>query len=450
MVRRVFALGCSLALFGAVSVATAADSPTTQPIPQDTGRPGLRGGFGGGFGAMRRQGGFGGGGMARNGAGPQGEDDGPGPGPRGGRPFGRGGFGAMGGGFGPGGGGASGGNGAPGSNGLGRPGLGRSFGGGGTTSNPQGRDLRSSHPFLARLDAWLMAVHRELMQEEDGQPGPGMGDRRGPQQGPMGRFRGEPERRFEEMRRARMARRWEEFQRDRWFGERGRGRFDRGMWGREPFPRRFGPFGAEERRGEFGRYFGRMYDDREMRRPGLGGGPPPRGGFFGRGGFGPGDGYGGGFGHFGPEERRLPMMERDDRLGPPARSGGFGGGRGAWTERGGPDREEGFRPRLGNDNRFDDGRGFAPQERGPRGRPSDNRERQRRCTSAAPRSITLCLFIAHVQEFGSQDLLRFSLPSESPIDRRAGFVDAFVAPGDGCQSEEQKKNSHVISSRTTA
>lgn len=200
------------------------------------------------------------------------------------------------------------------------------------------------------------------MQEEDGQRSAGFGMRRGPRQGLMGRFRGEPGRFFEEMRRARMARQWEDF-RNRGFGEWDGRRFgERGMWGRELFPRRFG-FRGGEGRGGFHPYFDRMYNHRDMQRPGFRGGPPPRG-FFGRGWFEREDGYRGGIGRFGPQ---------GDRFGPPTRSRRFAGESGPWMERGGPDREEGFPPR-GNDNRFDGDRNFAPQERGPRGRMNDDRD----------------------------------------------------------------------------
>lgn len=361
MVRRVVALGCSLALLGVVSIASAADSPTTRPTTRPSGRPGARGGFG----MMRRSGPFGGGGMARNGPAQQGDDNQPGPGPRGGFPFGRGGFGPMGGGFAQGGGGAAGGNGPA------RPSFGRGFGGGGAASNPQDRNLESQHPILSRLDELLMALHRDLMREEEGRSGQGMGMRRGPQPGPMGRFRGEPGRFFQEMQRARMARRWEDMQRGRGYGQwEGRRFGQRGMWGREPFARGFGPFRGEERRGEFRPHFGGMYDHREMQRPGFRGGSPPRG-FFGPGRFEREDGYRGGYGRFGPPEERRPMMDRygrDGRFGPPARPDGFGPEPGRWMDRGGPDQEEGFGPRRPEEGRFGRGRDFGPQDRGPRER----------------------------------------------------------------------------------
>lgn len=351
MLRRVLAMGCSLALFGVVSVASAADSPTTQPTTRES-RPGGRGGFGGGFGMMRRGGAFGGGGMARNGPGPQGEDNQPGPGPRGGF-FGRGGFG-------PGGGGAGG-------NGPARPGFGGGFGGGGAASNPPGRNLPSTHPLLARLDALLMAMHREIVQEEGGQAGPVTATRRGPEQGAIGRFPGAPGRFFEEMRRTRMARQMEAFRRDRGYGERDGRRFERPrMFDRESFARRRGPF-----RGEFRPPLGRMGDRRGMQRPGFRDGPPPRG-FSGRGWFERTDGYRGGYGRFGPPEERRPMMDRYDRFGPPAPRERFGHEGGPWMGGQSPEQEEGFRPRRADDGRFD-GRGAGPRDYAPRGRFDDPR-----------------------------------------------------------------------------
>lgn len=355
MLPRVVAVGCCLALSGMVCVASAADSPTTQPTTRNSGRPSPRGGFGG-VGPMGRPGPFGGGGMGRGGPGAPGAGNMPGPEGREGFPMRRGLFGG-GGGF------AQGGNG-PGENNRPFPGRGRGFGGGmggGVAVNPPGAQLNAAHPFLSRLDALLMAVHRELMQEEQGAGRPDMGGRGGPLQGPMARRGNGPDGRFfEAMRRARLAREREDFGRERGFGPH-EGRWqERGMWGRESFGPRFGRFRGEERRGEFRPGFGRMYDDREMPRHFFRGGPPPLGP------LGPGrfERFREGFG---PGEGRGRMMERFDRFGPPDREGRFGAERGRWMERGGPEQEEGFRPRRPEERRFDGRGGFGPDGGGQRG-----------------------------------------------------------------------------------